>query len=1418
MALDSAHAFIRALKAPTDPPQAENRTKIQLAREAWDSTLYVPSKSEVLVDWLLSQLLKNQRRVPLCSASCSAAYAVPSALLDARYWTLLGDILERDAAAATAKSRAWLLPILIRVPVVPILAGVLNRLADEPAFSSSGIARSITRSYTVLLPLAVPKASQDALVDCFWALLHASATPGAQDVLHTLGNVPDMVIHHFKDAFAASASKRKICSTFVTDGHLVDWVNAETRGPTAESRRVLDMLYTAVCETLFCVDGIRHHIVGDDSTQDGFFSRLSKPGPQKPPVFVQQTLPKLFLSFCQAARKQRTALFPEGSNAASRTNAADEPFIAFFRSCVAYVELYPPPDQWIAYTALVDAIRLSNLYTRGSSVQGELKALALRAAVALDSTTAAAPIELLTTILRLDYDLVSDISMEILRNIACASSDVETAAYEYASSALDYARKTRSVDDHLISVCASLRAGAAHESDPKVAHARISRNVFSRYEWRREMTTAVSAFLTPGQTNKLLSELLGILTAEYEAYSTQLRVLGAGAQEKTSKKKARSAPASETVTSCVTLAVALQYVSTVFCAASARSQPAGSSSIAVGISSLLQVLDDVDSSLQPHILGNSKSWALSALQACTLRSRYNIITALASAFAPVPPIPASLDALFGADVNYPELRVELDRMLLMFIACSPDNTAPSYIDSLLQRLEENLDPAQSWDGFVTPREGSAVDGKFSATVTWSSILLRWLPLADDRWTATQLQRLVKFIFTVHHSHADDEGSAKAILNRVLVDASFWELRRIADIIEEQLTEATACFADVDVAKTVKRATKGKAVVSEEQLEQAVAAFHFAMRVPAQVIGRAQRDELLRRAFVADIACSVAVDDQALERRSAIRQYIAHHADAGMPELAPEAVQFFVDSGNFGSSTSQEFIGATLEVADTLFAFLLRTEALPLFESVATKLARGLNQNTEKHQRALNEQLVACLFRSVARVKLEKSEIASVSQRLVQVAAVHVSAICRRLQGGDETYDLFDIAHTLDLSVAIRRQTTGAYDDDVASVLLPRLAQTLQSTPELRTEAVTGVICSRLLMLAWEVLRKDPQRSMGVVATYAAVSRMLASEERRRSVDASLSEICKDLPVVSYESLLHELHDAIATLPRERQADLSAVLRLSALLSRDVPEGTSKIARDHARLCMTVILNDDFATQSQGLRLEVLRHIESICRERVMSLQVQDVGQIWLLLGQILSPSAVHDEHTSSAQFTVAVAAATSLVRLRRDLVAPTLPHLTQVLRLQLGALRSPRPQLGAKQLRYVCNELPRFISAHADGSGGLGADEARALARLLAALATKTTIVGRGHETASLARPFSHHAPSVLLAYVSAAAAPLTVLPLAVRRELEPGLFALCGMAGEHGRDSLMAGTAGGQLDAAGKAVFKALWKEFEKQRYVGTG
>ena len=124
-----------------------------------------------------------------------------------------------------------------------------------------------------------------------------------------------------------------------------------------------------------------------------------------------------------------------------------------------------------------------------------------------------------------------------------------------------------------------------------------------------------------------------------------------------------------------------------------------------------------------------------------------------------------------------------------------------------------------------------------------------------------------------------------------------------------------------------------------------------------------------------------------------------------------------------------------------------------------------------------------------------------------------------------------------------------------------------------------------------------------------------------------------------------------------------------------------------------------------------------------------------------------------------------------------------------------------------------------DPNHPLGAEESKALARLMTTLATKTIVrvhanAGDSQKADSLARPLSKHVAYVLQAYIGAVNDPLCVVPLAVRQELMPGLFVLCGMLNEHDRDALMVSA----LDASGKATLKALWRDYEKQRYVGKG
>lgn len=210
-----------------------------------------------------------------------------------------------------------------------------------------------------------------------------------------------------------------------------------------------------------------------------------------------------------------------------------------------------------------------------------------------------------------------------------------------------------------------------------------------------------------------------------------------------------------------------------------------------------------------------------------------------------------------------------------------------------------------------------------------------------------------------------------------------------------------------------------------------------------------------------------------------------------------------------------------------------------------------------------------------------------------------------------------------------------------------------------------------------------------------------------------------------------------------------------------------------------------------------------------------MSAIWSILGQLLASSTEHDKATDPKVFQEIVNVVSALVRLRRDLVVNNLPHLGMIFRRLTNALRAPRPQLGAKQNRLVMNTLPTWINAEQS----MASDDAKAFARLMTTLITKTVVRTHGqnaeaqkHE--SLARPFSKHAAYVLTAYIEAVSDPLCHIATQIRRELQPGLFALCDMLGDHNRDAIMVSA----LDTNGKVMMKALWKEYEKQKYVGRG
>jgi hypothetical protein len=59
--LSSSQAFVRALKASSDPPTQDGPSKLDIARAGWERREFVVSnKEELICDWLIGKMLKDR--------------------------------------------------------------------------------------------------------------------------------------------------------------------------------------------------------------------------------------------------------------------------------------------------------------------------------------------------------------------------------------------------------------------------------------------------------------------------------------------------------------------------------------------------------------------------------------------------------------------------------------------------------------------------------------------------------------------------------------------------------------------------------------------------------------------------------------------------------------------------------------------------------------------------------------------------------------------------------------------------------------------------------------------------------------------------------------------------------------------------------------------------------------------------------------------------------------------------------------------------------------------------------------------------------------------------------------------------------------------------------------------------------------
>ena len=217
-ATQNALDFIRALKAPTDPPRQPGPSKVDIAYAAWhNDSFYMPNKAETIVEWILTRLLKDKGKDACVSRSVPThspltdRHSLSSPALDIKYWSLLQDIL-LPQSVLQIQDKAWLIPLLSRIPIAPIVVFFISTCSQHAAQVSEALELAACGTLSALWPLAVPKLSAESLLECAGAFFsHWSSCDKVGNVeskgFRSLGS---LVVSSYRTALPNASNKKKV--------------------------------------------------------------------------------------------------------------------------------------------------------------------------------------------------------------------------------------------------------------------------------------------------------------------------------------------------------------------------------------------------------------------------------------------------------------------------------------------------------------------------------------------------------------------------------------------------------------------------------------------------------------------------------------------------------------------------------------------------------------------------------------------------------------------------------------------------------------------------------------------------------------------------------------------------------------------------------------------------------------------------------------------------------------------------------------------------------------------------------------------------------------------------------------------------------------------------------------------------------
>ncbi|KAF8641079.1 hypothetical protein AX17_000723 [Amanita inopinata Kibby_2008] len=1461
--IESSQDFVRALKSTTDPLVPGGPTKIEIAERAWrDSSLYLPNKAEVIADWILTKLLKDRGK---------DGDANP--VVDVRYWSLLVDIIrDHDCVPAMSTSRplkTWLSAILARVPIAPIVLSFfsLSELLQNSDFPHEEVlSRAFASCLTTLWPIGVQKTTTETLQECFGLVL---ALVPQCFLNEELLKVADLVTRSYRNSLANNSNKKKVGGQAIRyaftpltyqeeqlynlflQNHLRRWLECNACTPDGmAAKQLLDSIYDAGIETVFNLDTLRQS-QGPKPEYPLLSSLQNAAGSTE---IILTSLPRLFHSFLQAIRKHRTSLFGHASNqhpssVSDELDAAGMRFLTPFQAILRDAET--PIQAWITWNALLNIVKDNHLFNRAlpdaeimlsQIVDLAIESLASKSFTFEFSLKLASSWGCLTWIL--DQQLLELImilfyllSLVFFQNYF-DYADAPAPLVSFLNLLLDYHAKTRTVHKHisnLLDVVLSpkrVTSTSVASCDAREIYESEFGSALLHFTYLDHLAKIVQSFVTSSQTlllAKTIADNLQNTWEDLESAAHQIRRL-----QKTDEVQEAGNIDVDPDVLAVRFSLLATLASVVLSSLPVRSLPGedwgslGALIHPIRSDLVRKVIGKLNKKLRSHSCQEAWSWQICA--AAVLRMGYaldssrNLVLVLPSADNDNKVLKRLAELAGNRDI-LPELGLELFRYLFSKSTLQEPTETQAVIDQALLCLERGLSPVESkWSGHLyrlTYSEGGRADG---ALALLHMLVERWLPVIDKYATGLQLKRLIETLMGVGlgdaaSSQIGTELRPQHLLALVLRSAHFWELPNVRPTFLAYLSDSTSAL------------DKPSEREDPLQLARAITTYKLILCVPLEYLSRPSRTELSKRALNADtLLCSDAgrastdVSQSLTVLRIFLKRVFVYtgHAESSVHGLAG-SVKRLMNTLVLSNDDGKEMYA---EVTPDLICLYLR-ELLKLAEKGDIAIVPVLKS---MENWTSSDASISCRQGVIRMIELVTSEFSlasfpeeiktvmrTVYEHLTASVLSRMTTLVGQKLTAEHLSSRSDVMALWSCLLSFGRWLGVAAQEDRIRLFGRELASKIISMGDCQNKsAVLDDARVMVLMILFQELQHLPEEQHldRIVAVYISFAPVLGINGRER-LDAHMSRACRSLSASNYGYVSSVLSESLSSHEDYSTERLVQLVYLATRLLSDHPQNTLKYTQAFTTQCINTFAGHDrFINGPVELRIHVLDYVAQLCSKRPAVLRSSDLSGIWRLFGGYLAPSPIHDEDTSREVFHRIVTAVGALIRLRRDLITWTLPHLGMILRQLILCMKSCRPMLGAKQTTVVTDSQPRWINAKRP----MGVDEAKVLSRLLETLGTKTVIWthvlplgGETQKAESLAKPFSKHAIYVVKAYIECMNDPLCVMGGDVRKELQPGLFALCGMVSEHSRDAVMVSA----LDVGGKTFMKNLWQEYEKQKYA---